>query len=303
MPAKSKTSTRGRGRGRGRDRGLGRTTTSGHFDEFPRVVLATPGRVLPSRRESTFEQVMSRYEYADEERQARYAREDEASAEIDAEEQSTESESEVEVAPVSVRARIPAHIQPISVRTIPTRGVSSTETQEEPTIQPEAWVAEMALTAPEVGPEPEAEPEPQTPEPVVGNKRNRGQLKTKGSVKHNKAVPKTRNPESWTVAWKCFRKTFYTEAAAHAALAHWKTEDLCPGCERPEILTCDQYGHQFGEGPVQAQPEAQAQPEPQAQLAAQAPPQSIRCTAIAAGVVRVTINGITLTINGDFTYP
>ena len=116
----------------------------------------------------------------------------------------------------------------------------------------------MALTAPEVEPEPEAEPEPQVPQPVVGNKRNRGQLKTKGSVKHNKAVPKTKNPETWTAAWKCYRKTFYTEAEAHAALARWKNDDLCPCCERPETLVCDQCGLQFGEAPVQAQPEPQA---------------------------------------------
>ena len=289
MPAKSKTSTRVRGRGRGR--GRDRDRDQDRFDDFPRVILAQIGSVLPTRRVPRFEQMMAVHEYENEQLQARYAREAEAAAIIDAEEaspadESTASESEHE--PVTVRRRIPEHIQPTSIRNIPIGGVSSAATQEAPTVEPEAWVADMAVTAPEVEPEPEAEPEP-----VVGNKRNRGQLKTKGCVKHNKAVPKTKNPESWTAAWKCFRKTFYTEAAAHAALAHWKAEDLCPGCERPEILTCAQCNHQFGEPPVPVQ----AQPEPQAL------PQSIRCVALNTGVIQVTINGATITINGDFAYP
>ena len=87
----------------------------------------------------------------------------------DAEEQSSRYESEVQAEPVIARSRIPAHIQPTSVRVIPNRPVSSTATQAAPTVQPEAWVADMALTAPELEPEPEAEPEPQVPHPVVGN--------------------------------------------------------------------------------------------------------------------------------------
>ena len=139
MPAKSKSSTRGRGRGgRGRGRTSNRTSTPDRFDDFPRVVLVQPGRVLPTRGAPRFEQLMAIHEYEDEQRQARYAAEDEASAEIDAEDQSTESESELEAEPVTARARIPAHIQPTSVRIIPTRSVSSAETQEAPTVQPEA---------------------------------------------------------------------------------------------------------------------------------------------------------------------
>ena len=99
----------------------------------------------------------------------------------DSEESSSGSESVVQAAPLIVRSRIPAHIRPTSIRTIPSHPVSSAATQEAPTIQPDAWVAGMAYTAPE--PEPEAEAEPQNdPPPVVGNKRNRGQLKTKGSA-------------------------------------------------------------------------------------------------------------------------
>ena len=59
-----------------------------------------------------------------------------------------------------------------------------------------------------------------------------------------------------------------------------------------ETLVCDQCGATLTE----AQPTVQAQ----AQLNAV---QTIRCVALAAGVMQVTINGVTLTINGDFTYP
>ena len=159
----------------------------------------------------------------------------------------------------------------------------------------------MAVIAPEPEPEAEADPEPQAPV----NKRKRGPLTTKGSVKHNKAQPKTRNPESWTATWKCTRKTFLVEAEAHAALARWKDNDLCPCCERPDTLVCDQCGATLTEAQPVVQAEAQANP---AQPVAQAQTQpnavrTIRCVALATGVIQMTINGVPLTINGEFTYP
>ena len=217
----------------------------------------------------------------------------------DFEESSSGSESVAQAAPLIVRSRVPAHIRPTSIRTLPSRPVSSVESQAAPTIQPDAWVADMAVTAPEPEPEAEADPEP---EPRV-TKRKRGPLTTKGSVKHNKAQPKTRNPESWTATWKCTRKTFLVEAEAHAALARWKENDLCPACERPDTMYCDRCGAFVTEPEpvVQAQPQAQANPvQPVVQANAI---RTLRCEALSTGVIQMTINGLPLTINGTFTYP
>ena len=73
------------------------------------------------------------------------------------------------------------------------------------------------------------------PEPIVSNKRNRGSLKSEGGVSYNKPQPKSKNPGTWTAAWKCFRKSgFNTKQQADAKLAYWKDNDLCPCCEKPQ---------------------------------------------------------------------
>ena len=72
------------------------------------------------------------------------------------------------------------------------------------------------------------------PEPIIGNKRNRGSLKTEGSVCYTKPRPNTGNPGYWSAAYRCFRKTgFNTKQQAEEKLAYWKTNDLCPCCEKP----------------------------------------------------------------------
>ena len=108
---------------------------------------------------------------------------------------------------------------------------------------------------------------------VTGNKRNRSHLKTKGSILHNPA--RGSNLENWTVTYKRCRNTFYSQDEAEAALNNYKTFDICPCCD-------------------QAPPIPPVPP---------APIPSIRCVALAAGVIQVSINGVTLTIDGAFTYP
>ena len=72
------------------------------------------------------------------------------------------------------------------------------------------------------------------PEPIVGNKRNRGSLKSAGGVSFTKPNPNTSNPGTWTAAYRCFRNAgFNTKAQADAKLAYWKENDLCPCCEKP----------------------------------------------------------------------
>ena len=76
-----------------------------------------------------------------------------------------------------------------------------------------------------------AEPEP---EPIVGNKRNRGSIKTEGGVSYTKPRANTSNPGYWSAAYRCFRKTgFNTKEQADAKLAYWKDNNLCPCCEKP----------------------------------------------------------------------
>ena len=139
-------------------------------------------------------------------------------------------------------------------------------------LDPAAPVEDQAEPEAESEAEPEAQAAP--PAPVTGNKRNRGQLKSKGTILHNPARGQHK-PEYWTVNYKRTRNTFYTQEEAKAALRNYKDFDICPCCDQAP------------------------QPEP----VQPPPPPSIRCVALAAGVIQVSINGVTLTINGDFTYP
>ena len=229
----------------------------------------------------------------------------EIDAELDAEQQTTESESEVEAAPVTrpivtrSRSRIPAHIRPTSVRIIPTQGVSSANTQETPTVQQEAWVADMALSAPETEDDPEPEPQAQPDAPITGSKRNRAPLKTKGSITYNKSRG-VYEPEYWMVTYMRCRRTFYSREAAEAALNHWKDNNVCPGCDRVRGLECEQCGHIHGDPIEQAQAPA---PVPADPIPVADPiPMQIRCRA-AVGTLTVTVNGVTFTVHGDFVYP
>ena len=143
-------------------------------------------------------------------------------------------------------------------------------------LDPVAPVEDQAEPEAETEAEPEVQPEAQAapPDPVTGNKRNRGQLKSKGSILHNPARGQHK-PDNWTVTYKRTRNTFYSQAEAEAALRNYKEFDICPCCD-------------------QAPPIPPVPP---------APIPSIRCVALAAGVIQVSINGVTLTVDGAFTYP
>ena len=108
----------------------------------------------------------------------------------------------------------------------------------------EAAEALLSLAPTQV--EPIVQAQAQAPEPpaiignVIGNKRNRGSLKTGGGVSYNKPQPNTSTPGTWVASYRCFRKSgFNTKAQADAKLAYWKDNDLCPCCEKPDA---DQAG-------------------------------------------------------------
>ena len=158
---------------------------------------------------------------------------------------------------------------------------------EEPQAAPEA-TAQVEVQA-EVQAEPEAEADP--PAPITGNKRNRGQLKSKGSILHNKARGE-HAPEYWTVNYKRCRNTFYSQAEAEAALNNYKTYNICPCCERPNELECEQCGHLHGDS---IEPVAAPAPVPA--------PLNLCVHSNPNGTIQVTINGVTFTCEGDFVYP
>ena len=91
------------------------------------------------------------------------------------------------------------------------------------------------------------------------------------------------------------RRHYYSQAEADAAIALFRTNTICAACEQP-LLGEDSLP--VNPPPVPANPVPAAAPVPNTA----APAQPIRCVALAAGVIQVTINGVTLTINGDFTY-
>jgi hypothetical protein len=71
------------------------------------------------------------------------------------------------------------------------------------------------------------------------------------------------------------RVPFNTEAEARAALQRWKDHDMCLECDRPRVIP---------------------EPEP-------VPVPKIQCRATAPGVLAVTVNGVSFTVQGDFVYP
>ena len=157
-------------------------------------------------------------------------------------------------------------------------------------LDPVAPVEDQAEPEAESEAEPEAETETQPeaqaapPAPVTGNKRNRRHLKFKGTILHN-AAKGEHKPEYWTVNYKRTRNTFYTQASAEAALKGYQDLGICPCCDRPDQLKCEQCGHTHGD-PIQPPP-----------------PSDIRCVALHTGVIQVTVNGVTFRVNGDFNYP
>jgi hypothetical protein len=96
--------------------------------------------------------------------------------------------------------------------------------------------------APAPTPEPESQPEPEPESPPVKKPRyktprsypNRPKsFKTDGGIAYTKAQSNTGNAGSWTISYRCFRKSgFATRAEAAAKLKYWKDNNICPGCNQ-----------------------------------------------------------------------
>ena len=89
-------------------------------------------------------------------------------------------------------------------------------------------------------PESESEAEAEAPPVKKGRYKNPRSypnrpksFKTDGGISYTKAQSKTGNVGSWTISYKCFRKSgFKTREEAAAKLKYWKEHNLCPGCEQ-----------------------------------------------------------------------
>jgi hypothetical protein len=175
------------------------TPSPAELDSFPRVIVAKPGQVLPSRRNQLpgFEQVLAHYEQEDAERQAKYAAEDAAEA-AEAEQAASALLNLAEPGP-----------------------------EPEPEYEPDAESdsePEPVTTKPKRKRAFNKQPRQTKP---------RGTLKSKGGVSYCKPQGNTHDPGYWIATYKNFRKTgLPTKEAAEAKLKQWIDQDLCPCCER-----------------------------------------------------------------------
>ena len=190
--------------------------------------------------------------------------------------------------------RIPVNIQPVSTRVIPAK-----RPYEESSSDEEAeWEEQHTSVTPQlptIGRV--AEPgEPATEAPV----RIRGRTKSMGGVSFTKA--RGSNKGTWWVNYRGTRRHYYTEEAAEAALALFQTGTICAACERPIPHECTQCGHREDAGPAVPVPDPVI-PVPAPVNPVNPEPVQIRCRAIAAGVLSVTVNGVTFTARGEFEYP
>jgi hypothetical protein len=115
---------------------------------------------------------------------------------------------------------------------LPTRRKRTPEPAPEPVSEPES-VAE-AEDESEPKPEPEAPPVKKGRYKTPRSYPNRPKaFKSDGGISYTKPQSKTGNAGSWTISYRCFRKSgFPTREAAAAKLKQWKEANLCPFCER-----------------------------------------------------------------------
>ena len=197
-------------------------------------------------------------------------------------------------------SRVPAGLQPSSTRLTPMARTSS-------------QLSSSSSSASESSDETESEPDqaqPGTPTlPAIGQVnpvngpatqapvRTRGRAKSYGGVSFTPA--RGSNRDTWWVNYRGVRRHYYSRVAAHDAIALFRTNTICAACEQPLL---GDNGLPVNPPPVPANP-VQANPVPANPVPAAAATQPISCIALAAGVIQVTINGATLTVNGTFTYP
>ena len=144
--------------------------------------------------------------------------------------------------------------------------------------------------------------EPATQAPV----RVRGRVRSEGGI--SETAPRKSNKRTFWVNFRGTRRHYYTRAAAEEALALFRTGTICAGCDRKISFECEQCGHiddvpayQAAVNPAPVNPapvDAAPVPVPVPTTAL-----DLLCRATAPGVLSVTLNGVTFTVQGDFKYP
>ena len=190
-------------------------------------------------------------------------------------------------------SRVPTGLQPSSIRTTPlartSSQLSSASDSSDETESDTAPAQPGVPSLPAIG---QVNPVngPATQAPV----RTRGRAKSYGGVSFTPA--RGSNRDTWWVNYRGVRRHYYSRVAAHDALALFRQNTICAACEQP-LLGDNGLPANPPPLPVPVNP-VQAIPVPAA-----AATQPISCFALAAGVIQVTINGATITVNGTFTYP
>ena len=186
-------------------------------------------------------------------------------------------------------SRVPSGLQPTSVRTTPLARTSSqlssdsdssdddTESDTTPTQAGVPSLPAIGQVNPVNGPATQA--------PI----RTRGRAKSYGGVSFTPA--RGSNRDTWWVNYRGVRRHFYSRVAAHDALALFRQNTFCAACEQRLL---GDNGLPVNPPPV---------PVPVNPVPVAAPVNPISCVALAAGVIQVTVNGVTITVNGTFTYP
>ena len=199
-------------------------------------------------------------------------------------------------------SRIPAHIQPTTVRVTPMQvntatfsSDSDSQSEAEAEWEDPAVVSStqtQGIPLPTIG-------QVNVPErPITRAVRPRGRINSKGGISVTEA--RASNHRTYWVNFRGTRRHYYSLLEAKAALQLFRTGTMCPGCDRPIPHECSECGHREGDDVIEVAGPAAA-PVP---VAAEIPAgTSIRVQTLSPGVLTITLNGATFTTTGVFNYP
>ena len=181
-------------------------------------------------------------------------------------------------------SRVPTGLQPSTTRTTPLARTSSQLSSDSETESDTAPAQAGVPSLPAIG---QVNPvnAPATQAPI----RTRGRAKSYGGVSFTPA--RGSNRDTWWVSYRGVRRHYYSRVAAHDALALFRQNTICAACEQPLL---GENGLPVNPPPV---------PVPVNPVPVAPPANPITCVALAVGVIQVTVNGVTITVNGTFTYP
>ena len=186
-------------------------------------------------------------------------------------------------------SRVPAGLQPSSTRLTPLARTScqlssGSDSSDDDTESDTAPAQAGVPSLPAIG-----QVNPVNRRATQAPIRTRGRAKSFGGISFTPA--RGSNRDTWWVNYRGVRRHFYSRVAAHDALVLFRQNTICAACEQPLL---GDNGLPVNPPPV---------PVPVNPVPVAPPANPITCVALAAGVIQVTVNGVTITVNGTFTYP